>query len=447
MESTTVWIILLFILLVLSAFFSAAETSYSTVNRIRIKRKAEDGNAAAIRVLKLTEDYDKFISTVLVGNNVVNIASSSIAAVLFARFLPDESAAAVSTIVMTILILILGETLPKSLSKSNAEKVAMAISRPVQLSMILLSPVVFVLVKLISFFNRNKNENEPSVTESELKYIIESIEEEGILEEDESELVQSALDFDEIMVQEIMTPRSDIVAININDDLDSILKVIVNKGYTRIPVYDSNLDAILGFINVKDVLIRVATHRHVHLRSLLKPVTFAYVTMNISPLLAEMREAKTHLAVVVDDYGSTKGLVTMEDILEELVGEIWDEYDEIVEEIIDVGDGIFEVNGNMNLDDLFDYLEIDNRDFECNYNTAGGWALDVFERIPKEGEVFTYKTMRVTVLEADEQRVTKIKIEILNEPVSIEETKCGIEEKQEEKTEKPVDKSEDENLK
>lgn len=444
MESTTVWIISLFVLLVLSAFFSAAETSYSTVNRIRIKRKAEDGNASANRVLKLTEDYDKFISTVLVGNNVVNIALASIAAVLFTQFMPKETAAAVSTVVMTIVILILGETLPKSLSKSNSEKVAMILSRPVQLSMIVLSPIVFILVRLINFFNLGKIENEPSVTESELKYIIESIEEEGILEEDESELVQSALDFDEIMVQEIMTPRSDIVAINVDDDLDSILKVIVNKGYTRIPVYDQNLDAVLGFINVKDVLIRVAMRRNVHIRSLLKPVTFAYVTMNISPLLSEMRAAKTHLAVVVDDYGSTKGLVTMEDILEELVGEIWDEYDEIVEEIVDLGDGIYEVNGNMNLDDLFDYLEIDNRDFKCNYNTAGGWALDVFERIPKVGEVFTYKTMRVTVLEADEQRVTKIKIEILEEPVSLEETKCGIEEKTDDKEDEKTDKTADE---
>lgn len=430
--SLAFWYILLLILLALSAFFSATETSYSTANKIRLKAMAENGSASAKRVLKITEDYDKFISTVLIGNNIVNIGASSIATILFARLFPEELAAAVSTVVVTIVVLIFGETLPKSIAKANAEKYALATSRIVGVIMVVFSPAAFILVKLINVFNRKKEVEAPSMTESELKYIVESIEEEGILEEDESDLVQSALDFDETTVQEIMTPRSDIVAININDDIDSILKIIIDEGYTRMPVYKDNLDNIQGIINVKDVLTRIATHRRVHIRALIKPVTFAYVTMNISPLLNEMRAAKSHLAVVVDDYGSTKGIVSMEDILEELVGEIWDEYDEIVEEIVEMDDGTFEVNGNMNIDDLFDYLEVDNRDFECNYNTAGGWALDVFERIPKAGDVFTYKNLRVTVLDADEQRVTKLKIEKTAEPISDEETKCGIEEKAEE---------------
>ncbi len=429
--SLTFWYILLLILLALSAFFSATETSYSTANKLRLKAMAENGSTAAKRVLKITEDYDKFISTVLIGNNIVNIGASSIATILFARLFPEELAAAVSTVVVTIVVLVFGETLPKSIAKANAEKYALATSRIVSIIMVVFSPAAFILVKLINLFNRKKEVEGPSITESELKYIVETIEEEGILEEDESDLVQSALDFDETTVQEIMTPRSDIVAININDDIDSILKIIIDEGYTRMPVYKDNLDDIKGIINVKDVLTRIATHRRVNIRALIKPVTFAYVTMNISPLLNEMRAAKSHLAVVVDDYGSTKGIVTMEDILEELVGEIWDEYDEIVEEIAEMDDGTFEVSGNMNIDDLFDYLEVDNRDFECNYNTAGGWALDVFERIPKAGDVFTYKNLRVTVLEADEQRVTKLKIEKTAEPISDEETKCGIEEKQE----------------
>ncbi|MBZ3935358.1 hemolysin family protein [Methanimicrococcus blatticola] len=427
----TFWYVLLFILLALSAFFSATETAYSTANKLRLKAMAENGNTAATRVLKITEDYDKFISTVLIGNNIVNIGASSIATILFARLFPEELAAAVSTVVVTVVVLIFGETLPKSIAKANAEKYALITSRVVGIIMVVFSPLAFILVKLINVFSRKKESEAPSVTEDELKYIIESIEEEGILEEDESDLVQSALDFDETTVQEIMTPRSNIVAININDDIDAILKIIIDEGYTRVPVYKDNLDDIRGIINVKDVLIRIATHKRVNIRALMKPVTFAYVTMNISPLLNEMRAAKSHLAVVVDDYGSTKGIVTMEDILEELVGEIWDEYDEIVEEIVEVDDDTYEVSGNMNIDDLFDYLEVDNRDFECNYNTAGGWALDVFERIPKAGDVFSYKNLRVTVLGADEQRVTKLKVEIMDEPISDEETKCGIEEKAE----------------
>lgn len=437
--SLTFWYILLLILLVLSAFFSATETAYSTANKLRLKAMADNGNSSAKRVLKITENYDKFLSTVLIGNNIVNIGASSIATLLFARLFPEELAAAVSTIAVTIVVLVFGETLPKSLAKANAEKYALATSRIVHLIMIFFSPAAFILVKLINLIGRKKEEEGPSVTENELKYIIESIEEEGILEEDESDLVQSALDFDEITAQEIMTPRSKIVAVNIDDSLDAVIEKIIHQGYTRMPVYKENLDNIVGFVNAKDVLIRAATNRRFVLKHLVKPATFAYVTMNISPLLSEMRQAKSHLAIVVDDYGSTKGIVSMEDILEELVGEIWDEHDEIVSEITEIDDDIYEVSGNMNLDDLFTYLEVDNRNFECDYNTAGGWPLAVFERIPKVGDIFSYKNMKVTILEADEQRVTKLKIEKTAEPVSNEESKCGIE--IEDESENEIDKS------
>jgi len=419
------WFFLLFMLLMLSAFFSATETSYTTSNRIRLKSMADDGNAAAKRVLKLTENYDKFISTVLVGNNIVNIGSASIAAILFSRFFPEETAAAISTVVMTLIILVFAETLPKSIAKVHAEKIAMALSRVVDIFAILFSPIVFILMILIRLTGTKKGAESPSVTEDELKYIIESIEEEGILEESESNLVQSALDFDETTVQEIMTPRSNIVAISIHDEPDIILQKILKEGYTRMPVYEDNIDSILGVINAKDVLTRVASGKRIALRSLVKPVAFAYLTMNISPLLNELRQNKTHLAVVVDDYGSTKGIVTMEDILEELVGEIWDEYDEIVDEIVPLGDDIYEISGNANLEDLFDELEIDGKNFECDYNTAGGWALAVFERIPKVGEAFSYKNLKITILEADDQRVLKLKLEKTDDFVSEEESKCG----------------------
>lgn len=420
------WYLLLLILLALSAFFSATETAYSTANKLRLKAMAEDGSAAAKRVLKITENYDKFISTVLIGNNIVNIGASSIATLLFARLLPEELTAAVSTVVVTVIVLIFGETLPKSIARSNAEKYALVTSRIVGAITVLFSPAAFVLVKLIHLFSRKKDSDGPSVTENELKYIIESIEEEGILEENESDLVQSALDFDETTVQEIMTPRSDIVAIDIDGSPEDILKTIIDEGFTRMPVYRDHLDNILGLINVKDVLTRIATGKQVNIKYLMKPASFAYVTMNISPLLTEMRQQKSHLSIVVDDYGSTKGLVTMEDILEELVGEIWDEYDEIVQEIVDLGNEVYEVNGNMNLDDLFDALEMDSRNFDCDYNTAGGWALAVFERIPKVGEVFSYKNLRITILEADEQRVIKLKIEKTGDSDAEDDSRSGL---------------------
>ncbi|MCL2863847.1 MAG: hemolysin family protein [Methanimicrococcus sp.] len=420
------WFALLFALLSLSAFFGIAETSYSMANKLRLKPMADDGNAAAKRVLKLTENYDKFISTVLVGNNIVNISSASIATLLFIRLLPEETAAAVSTVVMTAIILVFCETLPKSLAKSHAEKLSMAISPLVDFFAIIFSPIVFVLVKLINLTGTSKDSDGPMVTEGDLKYIIETIDEEGVLAEGESELVQSALDFDETTAQEIMTPRSNVIAINIDDDIDTTLRLIIHEGYTRMPVYKDTIDNIIGVINTKDVLTRLATGRRVVLNYLVRPVTFAYVTKNISPLLTELRRNKTHLAVVVDEYGSMKGIVTMEDILEELVGEIWDEYDEIITEIVPVGDNVYEVNSNTNIEDLFDYLDVDRRNFECDYNTAGGWALAVFERIPKVGESFSYKNLIATILEADEQRVLKLKIEKTEEPVSDEETKYGI---------------------
>jgi Hemolysins and related proteins containing CBS domains len=421
----SLWFFLLFVLLVLSAFFSATETSYTTSNRIRLKAMAEDGNAAAKRVLKLTENYDKFISTVLVGNNIVNIGSASIAAILFTRFFPEETAAAISTVVMTLIILVFAETLPKSISKVHAEKIAMALSSVVDLFVILFSPVVFVLMMLIRLTGTKKGAESPSVTEDELKYIIESIEEEGILEESESDLVQSALDFDETTVQEIMTPRSSIVAVNIDDSPDAVIQQIIREGYTRMPVYRETVDTIIGVVNVKDILVRAAIGKRIVLKHLIKPVTFVYLTMNISSLLDELRQNKTHLVVVVDDYGSTRGIVTMEDILEELVGEIWDEYDEIVDEITSLGDDVYEVSGNTNLEDLFETLEIDDKNFECDYNTAGGWALAVFERIPKVGEAFSYKNLKVTILEADDQRVLKLKLEKTADLISDEESKCG----------------------
>ncbi|MDR0767466.1 MAG: hemolysin family protein [Methanosarcinales archaeon] len=424
---TTVWFALLFILLTSSVFFSATETAYTMSNKIRLKAMAENGNASAKRVLKITENYDKFISSVLTGNNIVNIGASSIATILFVHMFPEELAVAISTVVVTLVVLVFCETLPKSFGKAYADEYALATSRAVSLMMIIFSPVVFVLVKLINLIGWRKKAESPLVTEDELKYIIGSIEEEGVLEEDESDLVQSALDFDETTVREIMTPRSDITAVSITDPLDVVLQKIIREGYTRMPVYKDNLDHVLGFVNAKDVLIRAATNRRFNLSHLIKPVTFAYVTKNISPLLTEMRQTKSQMAIVVDEYGSTKGIVTLEDILEELVGEIWDEHDEIVSEITEVKKDVFEVSGNMNVEDLFEYLEADDNTFECDYNTAGGWALDVFKRIPKAGDAFSYKNLKVTVLDADEQRVTKLKVEKTNEPITGEGTKCGIE--------------------
>ena len=405
------WYILIALLLMCSFFFSATETAFSFFNRIRFKTMADDGNLRAKKVLKVAENYDKFLAAILTGNNVVNIGAASVATILFAQLFPAETAAAVSTIVLTLVILIACEVIPKSIAKTKADQLSMAFVDIVRFLMFVLSPVVYLIVKIIGLFSKKDAEERPTMTEDELKYVIESIEEEGVLEEHESDLVQSALDFGDTTVQEVMTPRVNVVGLNIDDNIDSLLKQIIDEGFTRMPVYKHSIDNILGIVNVKDVLTRVATGKEIVLKDLMKPCKFVYVTRPISQVLADFRSSKSHFAVVVDDYGSTKGIVTMEDILEELVGEIWDEYDEVVKEIVPVSDHIYEVSSNCNVYRFFEYLDIDHKDFECDYNTVGGWALDVFERIPKVDEFFTYKNLTVTVLEADDQRVIKLKVE------------------------------------
>ncbi|WNY27489.1 hemolysin family protein [Methanolapillus ohkumae] len=416
MDISAGWYLLLVVLLAFSAFFSSAETSFSSIHKIRFKTMAEEGNDKAKRVLKITDDYDKFISTVLIGNNLVNIAAATVAAIIFGQLFPEEIAAAVSTVVMTLLVLTFGEILPKSFAKANADSLAVKFVVPVEAISILLSPFVFVFAKMASFAGRSgKNEmKQPTVTEEELKYIIESIEEEGVIGELESELIQSAMDFDATEVQEVMVPRVDVVALNVDDSQEAIMKQIVEKGYSRMPVYENNIDSIIGVVHVRDVLIEWANARPASLRELMKPCKFVYKTMKIEPLLHEFSQSKTHFAVVVDDYGGTSGIVTMEDVLEELVGEIWDETDEIVNDIVKLEDGTYEVSGNCNIYDLLEHLDVDEKNFDCDYNTAGGWTLEVFERIPEVGESFDYKNLQVTILEVDDQRVTKLKIKKTN---------------------------------
>ncbi|WP_338103466.1 hemolysin family protein [Methanolapillus millepedarum] len=424
---------LLFVLLAFSAFFSASETSFSSIHKIRFKTMAEEGNDKAKRVLKIVGNYDKFISTVLIGNNIVNIGAATIAAVIFGQLFPAETAAAISTVVMTLLVLTFGEILPKSFAKANADRLVMIFARPIELISIVLSPLVFIFAKMASFVGKSRKSDgkQPTVTEEELKYIIESIEEEGVIGELESELIQSAMDFDDTTVQEIMVPRVDVVALNANDRPEEILKQIVDAGFSRMPVYENNIDNIIGIVHIRDVLIEIAQGRQIDLRKMVNPAKFVYKTMKIEPLLNDFRHSKTHFAIIVDDYGGMSGIVTMEDVLEELVGEIWDESDEIINPIIEIEKDIYEVSGNYNIHDLLEYFEVDEKDFESDYTTAGGWTLGVFERIPEVGESFDYKNLQVTILEVNDQRVVKLIVQKLNPEDIIKNEKNNNGEKRE----------------
>lgn len=411
MDSSWLLYILLVVLVALSAFFSASETAFSTVNKIRLKNYAENGNKRAKIALYVAENYDKALSTILIGNNIVNIGSSAIATVL-AVDLIGPSGAAVSTIAMTVIVLIFGEVLPKSLAKENSERFSLSVAKILRALMAVTYPLVFLFIKLKEFAIRisKSGESGPTVTEEELKYIIESSEEEGVLEKQESELVQSALEFDETTVQEILTPRVDMIALDMEDDFETNREIILKERFSRIPVYRGTVDNIVGILHTRDYLEALVYGETPDIESLIQPAFFIYKTKSISSLLADFKRTRVHIAIVADDYGGTVGMVTMEDLLEQLVGDIWDEDEEIEHKYQKLGDGSYLVSGDLNIDDLFELLGFDPKKFESNYSAVSGWVLETFNHIPEAGESFCYRGIHVTVKEVDDQRIKKLHI-------------------------------------
>ena len=396
-------------LLVGSAFCSASETALSSVSTIRLKNLVEDGKEPARRALTIAEDYDKFLTTILVGNNIVNIASASLATVIATNLVGAAYGPLVSTIAMTIIVLIFGEILPKSYAKANSEKVALLFSGVISFLIKLLKPIVWVFLQIKKLtLSKDPGEAQPYVTENELKYIIETIEGEGVLEKQESDLVQSALDFDEITAQEILTPRVDLTAINISDTPEEVYETVSEGHYSRIPVYEKSIDSIIGILYVREYLLALSSGKQPELRSLLHECPFVHKTMKISLLLNELKRSKTHLAVVTDDYGGTMGIVTMEDILEELVGDIWDESDEVENNFVEKADNLFEVSGDMNIYDMFENLDMNLKNFEAEYSTVGGWVLETLEHLPETGEACTFENLTITVLEVEDQRIQRV---------------------------------------
>ena len=404
--------LLVVICVALSAFFSGSETALTSVNKIRLKNMAENGDQRAAKTLRIAENYESMISTVLIGNNIVNIASASLATLIFTALLGAEKGAAASTVVMTIVVLICGEVLPKNYAKSHADSLAMTVSGPISILMVIFKPLAAILnalSRLMAKFTGSEDGEKPSVTEEELKYIVESIEEEGVLEEKESDLVQSALELDEIEVQEIVTPRVDMITLDVEDSWEDILALAKDSKVSRIPVYEGSIDNIIGLVHVRDILEDEINSQDHDIRNLLTQCLFVHKTMNLSRLLEKLRKEKMPLAIVTDDYGGTMGLVTIEDIVEELVKK---------------SDTVYEVSGDYNVYDLMEELDPENRSFDTDYNTVSGWTLEQLEHIPQVGEQFVYNGyIRVTVEEMDEQRITKLKVELLPKESQPEEEK------------------------
>jgi len=408
--SQTGLLISIIILIFLSAFFGFAETSLSFVNKVRLKTMAENGNKKASRVLKITNNFDKALSTILVGNNIVNITIASLATVLFAGLIRNASiAVTVSTAVTTIILLLFAEISPKTLAKENPETFAMAISRPMKIMIFVLTPInaIFMLwQKLLHKVFRLKNNNK--ITDDELINYVEAAVGEGGLDEQDSELIKSAIEFDNLCAYDIMTPRVNVIAIPNNMAVTKVAKLFKEHGFSRLPVYQGSIDTIVGIIHVKDFYALCMLDKK-PLKDIIQPLVYVCESMRINDALKMLQEAKAHMAIVVDEHGGTSGIITMEDIIEELVGDIYDETDEELVSLQRIDDTTFIIAGSRDLEDTFESLGL-KPDQEFQSSTVGGWVTEQLEKIPVPGEEFTFENLTITVTKADVKSVIEVKI-------------------------------------
>lgn len=399
-------IIIIITLLVLSALFSSTETAFSGVNKIRLKNYAAQGDKKAAKALKIANSFDDALTAVLIGNNIVNISTASIATVLCTSLF-GANGVGISTAITTVIVLICGEILPKSYAKENAEKLALLFAGPLSVLIFIMKPIIFLFNKLSSLLK--KSSNAPSVTEDELKYIIDEIEEQGVLEQQESDLVKSALEFDETTVNEILIPRVKVIGIEKDSSIDEIKNTFLNEMYSRLPVYEKNLDNIIGIITNK-AFFKMLSDGDSDLTNIIQEVSHISDLKLISEALRDMQRSKTHLCVVMDQYGGTKGIVTMEDIIEELVGEIYDENDEVIPSVIKLSDNSYEVSGSLSINDMLSQLQLDDDLIESSYTSVGGWVTGLLGHIPEKGETAVYGVFSIIVLEISDQSVDKIKL-------------------------------------
>lgn len=415
MTSDIIMGIVIAILVLLSAFFSATETAFSFVNKIRIQHSVDNGNKKAKNALYVIENFDNALTTILICNNIVNLSCSSIATVLCLNLFGDIGSA-IATGATTLLVLTFGEVIPKCLAKEHCDAFSLKTAGILRVLMFILKPFVFVFLKLKSLALKiaGGSEDSPSVTENELKYIVESIEEEGVLEESESEMVRSALDFDEKTAEEILTPRVDVTFININDSQEKIKDIIIENRYSRIPVYEETVDHIVGILHTRDYLESLADGKAPDLRDIMQPPYFVFRTQQLSKILSAFKRTKIHLAIVTDEYGGTLGIVTMEDLLEEIVGEIWDEDEEIEHNYYKIGKGEFLVNGDIELDDLLALFDMDEDAIESDSVTVGGFILEHAGTIPHKRQSIEADGFRFTVMEVKNQRIIRVVVKKLD---------------------------------
>lgn len=406
-------IVAMVVLVIFSAYFSATETAFTSLNKIRMKNMANDGNKKAREVMELSENYDSILSTILVGNNIVNIVLSTVTTVLFIGLYPKYGGT-IATVVVTLIVLIFGEVSPKSLAKESPEKFAMFSAPIIKVMAVILKPINWFFAQwkklLAKVFNTDGNR---PITEEELLTMVEDAQTEGGIGEDQSELIQNAIEFNELEALDVLTPRVDIKAIETDTSEEKIAEIFLETGFSRLPVYDDDLDNIVGVLNQKDFHNYIRGGR-ASISEYVKPVIFVAGSMKISQLLRKLQMVKTHIAVIVDEYGGTYGLVTMEDIIEELVGEIYDEHDAVeLQDIVQQQDGTYRVLCSTNLDKMFDYFDVEE---EVDATTVNGWVVLQIDKLPEEGDSFVYeadyKRFEVIVTKADGRKSLEINMAV-----------------------------------
>ena len=408
MDGSTLQIIIMIILVMMSAYFSATETAFTSLNKTRIKTLAEKGDKKAELVFNIAEQYDKLISTILIGNNIVNITLASMATVLFINLMENEAVATtLSTVVITIVVLIFGEFSPKSVAKDSPESFAMSSAPFINVLMFILTPVNFAFSlwkKLLAKIR--KIEGSEKMSQEELLMFVDEVEQEGTIDEDEGDLIRNVIEFTETKAEDILTHRVDLESIPVDADKEEISKKFQETQFSRLLVYEESIDNIIGFILQKD-FYTVDGITKKQIEKLVKPVIFTQKSEMVNDLLKKLQLNKTHIAVVLDEYGGTMGIVTMEDILEELVGEIWDEHDEVVEDFKKLNENKYRVDCSINADDFFEFFEIET---ETESISLGGWIMEQLDKIPEKGDKFQFEELDITVFETDSRRATKIDV-------------------------------------
>ena len=397
--------------MLLSAYFSATETAYSTMSRVRIKNNSEGGSKRAALVLKFYDDYDTVLSTILVGNNVVSLSAATVSAVLFISILGDIGAM-VSTVSITVFVLVFCDITPKSMAKESPEKFAMRTAPILYFFIVILTPVNFIFSKwkilLSAVFKTSYDDR--SITEEELLSIVEEAEHTGAIDEEDKQLIHSAIEFNDLQAQDIITPRMNIVAIPNDIDTDEIAGVFTRSGYSRIPVYDETVDNIVGIVHIRDFLDLI-TKKDGNISDIITPATYIAPSVKIKDLFKKLQKEKIHMVVVTDEYGGTEGIVTMEDILEELVGDIWDESDEIIEEFVPIGENKFKIICASDIKKFFEYFEL--TEIETDSLTVSGWIMDTLGKIPEEGDSFDYGKLNIKVMKIGQRKVIECIVSVI----------------------------------